>query len=99
MGAPRTILDGGQLLRTLDHNNDGQIDQLEAQQLARGAAVVSLGQFESSLAAPGEAAVPTVARSCGSLHQSQLFASSPSLSPKNGRFRGDGASSSRRTDD
>jgi len=100
MGAPRTVLDGGLLLRSLDHNNDGQLDQLEASQIATGAEIISQGQMETSLAPPGAATIPTSMRSCGSVMHSQLlFRSSPSLSPESGRLGSQSVSPARHRDD
>merc|ERR1719499_1684534 len=73
MGAPRVVSDGGDLLKALDHNNDGQIDNLEAQQLAPGAAVVATGEFETRNSRQG--ATPSMVRSQGVLHPSQLLSS------------------------
>merc|ERR1719499_1214263 len=57
MGAPRTVMDGGLLLRSLDQDNDGRLDQREAQQISRGAEVVSQGEFEHSFSPMGAAVI------------------------------------------
>lgn len=73
MGTPRTVMDGGKLLTALDHNHDGQIDNLEAQQLAQGAAVVATGEFETRNSRAGMTS--SMVRSQGVLQPSQLLSS------------------------
>jgi len=81
MGAPRTVMDGGQMLQALDTNNDGQIDDSEIQRYMPGAAVLGAAEFETRNSRAGCSS--TMVRSQGALQPSQLL-SSHGPSPRSG---------------